>query len=382
MPMRSAPRASMVAAEAQLRGASTVSRPRELPQQMDHAQRGHPAPAVRLHEEGERALGPDRLQQVLQRQHVVVADGAAGGRPVGEEDAVDLGLDLLEDAPASARRGAAGSSRAAVAAPSPSPRSYITSGERAGGRRRAVPSGTARGLEAERLCLGRGLGRRSGRRSDGVVGRRPRRATRRPSARSDGATTTCRLRRLASARVSSVARSCGFLTSDDHQLHGTRRSEAYSTLQTNFIPSGPSRQTPKRTWTGFMSSLLRRAPDRLLEGLAELGAVVADGVVLELDALPEELADRPLEVVERLLVLAEEEPAEARGAFVLQDLPFDVVGLRARCAVEDDFPGRAGVGGDDRRRPVLALRNAELLEDRAEALLGLRVPDGQPADAH
>src|SRR5207245_10384239 len=125
----------------------------------------------------------------------------------------------------------------------------------------------------------------------------------------------------------------------------------------------------------------QEAPHRLLEGLADLLAVVPDGVVLELHALPEELADRALEVVEGLLVLAEEEAPEARGAVVLHDLPVEVLGLGAVSAVEDDLPGRARRRGDDRGRPVLALRHAQLFEDGAQALLRLRMARRQPADA-
>ena len=54
-------------------------------QQVHEAQRGHAAAAVGLHEQRQRLLRARLLQDVVQRHDVVVADGAAGGRPVGEE---------------------------------------------------------------------------------------------------------------------------------------------------------------------------------------------------------------------------------------------------------------------------------------------------------
>src|SRR5205085_5808918 len=89
-----------------------------------------------------------------------------------------------------------------------------------------------------------------------------------------------------------------------------------------------------------------------------------------------------LEVVERLLVLAQEEPAVARQAVMGDDLPFHVIALGARGAVEHGLPGAIRAGSADGGRPVLALRDIELVERGAQALPGLGVPDGQPADAH
>ena len=54
-------------------------------QQVDHAQRSHARAAVGLHEQRHLVPRADLPQQLVHRHHVVVADGAAGGGPVGEE---------------------------------------------------------------------------------------------------------------------------------------------------------------------------------------------------------------------------------------------------------------------------------------------------------
>ena len=87
MAMLSAPSASMVAADAQLSGATTCSFLRVPAQQVDEPQRGHAAAAVGLHEQGEGLLRARLLQDLVQRHHVVVADRSARGRPVGQEAA-------------------------------------------------------------------------------------------------------------------------------------------------------------------------------------------------------------------------------------------------------------------------------------------------------
>src|SRR5262249_51959886 len=78
----------------------------------------------------------------------------------------------------------------------------------------------------------------------------------------------------------------------------------------------------------------------------------ADGVLAELDTVPQQLARAELDVLHALLVLADERLRVARMTLLLHDLPLDVKGLVARRAAQHHVPG-TGRSGGDRGHPLL-----------------------------
>src|SRR6185503_14848379 len=82
-----------------------------------------------------------------------------------------------------------------------------------------------------------------------------------------------------------------------------------------------------------------------------------------------------------LLLLAEEELAEAGAAVVLEDLPVHVFALVPGGSFHHDFPGGLRCGGRDRSRPFLTRGRSEIREDLLQLLVRRRVPDRYPADA-